>query len=444
MTELVEKLLHATTVKDFVTLAKDLQKNYAEPLSYLSDVAGYLPQRLYEHFYEDGAPQSYSGLISATRAEKLLPPEDRWKPYLQQTWHAAKERKRLPFNLDAIPRQDSNGLETRWKRFENAANSGEFEQALGLTKGFLSSAPDLDFFQKQALSYALQDTFQCGSKFAYLAQCWHLAYLLRSSDLDKILFPALHFLIRGPRDHSISCLAGEQTMRLSASASTQELSIDTDLYQPFRNKLLTGSALEAIAALKDLAAAGFSPASLRGALLLAGAGAINNAHYGRWILPMRAFQMVYLLEPWLSGADEEQASRALLIGALLINQAAQQSVPPGPARRLDELAGVLCPLDTFNVLRSDITHSDALGAVTAAYAILGMGEDKREQLCHMLLQLAIKNDGPACRGNDLLYTAAAIDCYRRFPEPHRDNFLVSAAYFLGHAPKKYQLFAELG
>ena len=323
---------------------------------------------------------------------------------------------------------------------------GDFEEAFAWTKGFLDSSQERDFFRERSLSYAMEDTAFGGYKFLYLIQAWQLAERLKWNHLEKILFPPLHFLVTGPKERELSSLAKEEWRRNPLPALLQnEAPVPSQGYKEFEHSALFATSVEEVFdILRDLAHSGVGLEGIRDALLLAGSQAISNAQLGSWIWPMRAFHFGVLSPRWMDLVEPHRKTYGVIMTAALLNQASERSRESETNRRLDEVAQRLCPTDTLNVLRSVVSHSDPFASATAAYAILGMNEEKKEELFRMLVSLAAKNDGHLCYGNDLLFVQEAIDCYRRSSLNEKDRYIVSLGFFLGRVPKKYELFSVYG
>ena len=73
-----------------------------------------------------------------------------------------------------------------------------------------------------------------------------------------------------------------------------------------------------------------------------------------------------------------------------------------------------------------------------------MGDEPKTELLSTLANQAVKNDGDVCGGNDLLFLQEAFDSYQRSSLPLKDRHLVSAGFFLGRIPKRYEVFGAYG
>ncbi len=442
----LHRLFHATNIKEFVPLVKEAQEKYPDPHQFLDEVANYLPLRLYESYYDDSVPGSFFGLISASKTGDLFSENQRWWPFIQQSWFVTKERKREAWELGTIEAQSEGTPEGRWHRFREAAKSSDFAEAFRWAKGFLGSREDRNFFRHRSLRFAMDDTAHGGYKFLYLLQAWQLGELLHWKHLDKILFPPLHFIVLGPKDQRLSQMVKDNWRRNPLPSFLEnEGAVSDSLFEEVEQALLFGTgAGEALEALGILAQAGASLRSAQDVLLLAAAQAVSNAKSGHWIWPLRAFHLGCLSTYWTDWVPPHHKTYSLIMTSVLLNWASTRSRETENNRCLDELAQQLCPTEPFSVLRSVISHSDPYASATAVYAILGMNEGKKEELFHTLGRLTVKNDGNVCCGNDLLFVSEAVDCYRRSCLKQKDKYLLSAAFFLGRIPKEYILFGEYG
>ncbi len=444
MNQFLEQLFHSDNLKEFVALIKKTPEQYKTPERFLEGAANYLSIRLYERYYDGTFPHSLFGLASASMAQTLFSEEERWRPFVQQAWFATREKKRTPWDLNKVESRDSGTPETRWDHFERAAETGNFEEAFGWARGFLTTQNDREFFRERSISYAMNDTSHGGHKFLYLSQAWQLAEQFNWKDPDTILFPSLHFMVMAAKDGSLSRVVKEQWRRNPLpSLFTNQSQLTESAYESFEKEVLFGVGPEqALHALDTLAQSGAGLDAVCDALLLSAAQALSNARMGSWIWPMRAFHFAYFSRQWIDRLIPHRKTYPLMMSVVLINLSSLRSREVTENRKLDEIAQRLCPTDTFNVLKSVISHSDPFASATAIYAILAMDEEKREALGETLMSLAVKNDGSMCYGNDLLFVYEAVDSYKRSSSALKDNYLVCAGFFLGRAPKKYELFGE--
>ena len=446
MTEIMERLLEASSPKEFSGCMKEAQNHLAAPADFVEAVVDYLPARLYENYYGDSVPRGFFGIMAATEAQTVLPEKTEWRPYVQQAWSAARERKRTPWNLDRIDARNQESLERRWHHFSTAAESADAPAALSWAKGFLSSPSDRDYFRTRGLSYALADTAHGGFKFLYLLQAWKLAQSLKWKNLEAILFPALHFLVVGPREKRLPAQvrAYWQANPLTA-ALTNRGAVSEELRSRFEQTCLFGeSTEEALNAVRFLSQSGAGVDAIRDVLLLTAAQAVANSRTGHWPDPARALNFVYLLRDWANLVEPHRRTFALLLGAALIHRASTKSSEEGENRVLDQLPGHLLPEDPTQVLRSVVSHSDPYASATAAQVILDRNSGNGAGLATTLMDLAVKNDGHVGGGDDILLVKAAADCHQASSAGDRNRFLVATAFFLGRIPKSYELFGAYG
>ncbi len=442
MSDFLEQLFQTKKVKEFVPLFKEAEEKYGSQEEFLKEVTAYLPVRLYEHYYDDTVPHSFFGLMAASLlAQTLLSEDSRWRPLVQQAWFATKERKRTPLNLDDIETKSEGDKKQRWQHFQETADGGDFQSAMAWAKPFFKEEEERQFFRRKSLTYALNDTFQGGHKFLYLFQAWRLAEDLKWTHLDQIICPALHFMIVAPQDHSLSLVVLKQgRSNILNFLLSNKGGITCEGYDEAEAAFLFSDGPgESIAMLEELADSGASLESVQEALLLAAAQALSNSRVGDWIWPMRAFHLAYCIRQWTDQTPEGKAF-ALMMVAVLLNQASVKSREADQNRTLDEVARQLCPLEPFSVLRSVISHTDPYASATAIYAILGMDDSKKEELFETLSNQAVKNDGDMCYGHDILFIHEVVECYKNFQLEQKDRLPVAAGFFLGRVAKKYELF----
>ncbi len=445
MSDFLDKLFHTTKVKDFVALFKEAEEKYGNPQEFLSDVTTYLPPRLYEHYYGDTVPHSFFGLLSAHKAQSFLPEEQRWRPFVQQCWFATQEQKRNPLNLETNGAKVQGSLEERWQRFQDTAAEENFADAMASAQSFLENDEDRRFFRQKSLILAIEDTAYGGHKFPYLFHAWRVAEALQWSHAETILAPALHLVIVGLKDRSLCRLVQESCGRNPLqSLSENQGHLSGDLCDQMESLLLfSNDTGDCLSQFQTSVSSGTGLASVQEGLLLAAAQGLSNSNSGEWIWPMRAFHFCYLVDQW-EELEPDKKGFAVAIAAALVNKASSRSRAFDQNRSLDEVAQRLCPVEPFEVLKSVISHTDPHAAATAVYSILGMEEDKTEELFHTLLSQAVKIDGQMCYGNDILYVSEACDCYRRFNLQQKEKLPVSAGYFLGRVQKGYELAGAYG
>ena len=446
MTDIMERLMGASTPKEFSGRMKEAQDHFSAPGKFVEAVTEYLPVRLYENYYGDSVPRGFFGIMAATEAQTVLPEETGWRPYVQQAWSAARERKRAPWNLERVEAHNHESLERRWHHFTTASDSADVPAALAWAKGFLSGPSDRDYFRVQGLSHAIADTAHGGLKFLYLLQAWKLAQSLDWKNLEAILFPALHYLVAGPREKHLSARVREywQANPLTAALKNRG-TVSPELRSDFEQTCLFAESTEdAMDAVSRLSRSGASVDAIRDVLLLTAAQAVANSRTGHWPDPARALNFVYLLQEWSNLVEPHRRTFALLLGAALIHKASKKSSDGGRNRVLDQLPGHLLPEDATKVLRSVVSHSDPYASATAASVILDRNSKNGAGLAATLMDLAVKNDGHVGGGDDILLVKVAADCHRASSAADRNRYLVAAAFFLGRIPKSYELFGAYG
>lgn len=446
MSDIVKQLLESPSPKEFSTSMKQVQEQFTSQTDFLEKVAEYLPLRLYESYYGDSVPQGFFGIMAAADAHDFFTDDTSWRPYIQQTWSAAKERKRTPWNLSNIESTNGESLEKRWQCFTETANSANISGALTSAVSFLDAQADRDYFRSEVLSYAMSDMAHGGFKFLYLFKAWKFAELLGWKHAEKILFPALHFLVVGPRDTSLSTNVQEYWWENPLSSTLKNSApVPNKIRSRAEEALLFGdSTKDALEAVSLLSQSGAGAEFVQDALLLTGAQAITNARLGHWRDPIRAFHFVYLSQFWAKLVEPHRQTYALLLGAALIHRASKNSSQGLESQRLDQVAREFLPTEPTKVLRSVVSHSDPYASATAAYAVLEQERDNNCDLATTLMDLAVKNDGDVCGGDDILLIHELTDCYKRSSCSERDRYLVSAAFFLGRIPKSYELFGTYG
>jgi len=331
--------------------------------------------------------------------------------------------------ISAAPREE------RWARFEELLRQ-DFAEALGIAHTFLCEDRDRNFFRARSLIYALGDLALGGHKFNYLAQSWLVAERLGLKHAPGAIFGPLHLLANSPQDR---CATEHSEVKPKAGKRGPQPAPETPM-----QKLVFGDRQEALSTLGEMLAGNARPAEIFDLLLLAAAQTLASAARGRWLPAVRAFHTVSLCRQCFTWFDTGDQPSVFLLSALVVNQAAKESRVDEKAPALDETIRTFCPTDPFDVLKSVISHSDPYASATAVYSILGMDDQRKQELVQTLLGQALKNDGDMCWGHDILYVSEAWDSYVHSQSPDRELFPATAGFFLGQVLKSYKLAAEYG
>ena len=441
MSEILQRLFETSDPKAFAQLFRTGQEEWGEPREFIRQAAAEMPVKLYEKYYGDLVPHSFFGLSCAATTLSLFPQERVWWPCVQQAWLLANSRKRTPWNGGSREAAPDQPAEDRWMQFEKAAANHEFETCYTLARGFLANSRERDFFRTHSLDHALGDTAHGGLKFVQLAQAWKMAESLDWDHSRLILFPALHFLVLGPRQARLADLA-TQAAPIEILQDGDSTVAEEDLHGLEEVILYSDDPRAALAALGRLARQGNTFESIHEALLLTSVQALNNAQIGRWLLPVRAL----LFTDACSGRAGTTGNRGypLAMASLLIQEASRKSREGRQARQVVDMVESVCPADPFETLRSLVSHSDPFASANTVQAILGMGDEGRQELVQTLATLASKNDASVGQGYDLLLVKTCAAAHQRSRSPLKDRFLVGCAFFLGRILKNYELFGAYG
>ncbi len=443
MSEALEQLFDSSNPKAFAKLFRQGQEEWGEPREFIRQVSAAMPERLYEKYYDDLVPHGFFGLSCAASTLDLFPEDRAWWPCVQQAWFIASARRRRPWNGLSEGAGDDQPLEDRWAQFEEAASNREFEACYALVKGSLKSPREGDFFRTQSLIKGLDDTAHGGLKFIQLSKAWEMAESLDWEHAERILFPALHFLILGPREDRLAAAAARvEPLPISPEGGRAVVEEELEVFEAAL--LYSDDPSAALDALRRLARQGNTFEAIHEALLLTAVQALNNAQIGRWLFPLRALLYADSCRGRATGAEAEDGGHALAVAALLIQQASGKSRESDQPRRVVEPVASVCPADPFSTLRSLISHSDPYPSANTARDILGMGEEAHLQLVQTLATLAAKNDARVGQGYDLLLVKACAAAHQRSHSNLKDRFLIGCAFFLGHILKNYELFGAYG
>jgi len=439
MDQQFESLLCASDAKQFMAAFRPLQQLYPSTDALLSDLVTRLAPSLYEPLY-DQDPHGFYGITCAALTESLLPEPKRWRPYAQQLWALRKQRRRIPILADSPSPALEASAEERWARFKDVYRT-EFKAALGVSRTFLCNLDDRNFFRARTLMQALRDFALGGHKFNHMAQSWLVAERLGLKHAADLLMGPLHLLATAPQELA----AIDEAVERPPSAGTGKLKQPTIQPEDVGERLIHGTEREALDALSRFqGTSDSSPQSIFEHLLLAAARTLACASRNRWLPAVRAFHTAFLCQECYTWFEPDDRPSAVLLAGLVINRAAKECRADAKVPALDETIQVFCPTTPFDVLKSVISHSDPYASATAVYAILGMGEEARQELLQTLLSQALKNDGDMCWGHDILFVAETWRAYTRSDSPKREFFPASAGFLLGQVLKKYLLAAEYG
>ncbi len=438
MDQQFEPLLSASDPKQFMAAFRLIQQGYPSTEFLLADLVSRLGPALYEPLY-DQDPHGFYGITCAALTENLLPEPKRWRPYAQQLWALRKQRRRTPIIMEPPGSAAEATAEERWARFRDVYRS-DFPTALGVSRTFLCNLADRDLFRARTLMQALRDVALGGHKFNYLAQSWLVAERLGLKHAADALAGPLHLLATADQE-----LATVDKVIEPTSRGTSKLSQPAAQPEEVAERVMYGTEQEALDALVRLQQrTDTGQQSIFDHLLLAAAQTLACSSRNRWLPAVRAFHTAFLCQECYAWFEPADRTSAVLLAGLIINRAARECRADANAPALDETIQVICPTTPFDVLRSVISHSDPYASATAVYAILGMGEEARQELLQTLLAQTLKNDGDMCWGQDLLFVSETWRAYARSDSPKRDFFPASAGFLLGQVLKKYSLAAEYG
>ena len=441
--ELLQQLFEISDPKPFAKLFKTGQEEWGEPREFIRRVAAQMPLTLYEKYYGDLVPHSFFGLSCAATTLSLFPEERLWWPCFQQAWLIANARRLRPWSGISKEAITDQPPEDRWNQFEKAASNHQFETCYALVRGFLGNSGERDFFRARSLNAALNDTAHSGLKFIQLTQAWKMAESLDWDHSEFILFPAVHFLVVGPRQDRLAELA-VQAEPFEISEEGDRAVVEEELKILEKAVLYSDDPSAALAALSRLAGQGNTLDSIHEALLLTAVQALNNAQMGRWLLPVRALLYTDACQDWTGRDGTGNRGHGLAVASLLIQEASRKSREARQARPVVDMAETVCPTHPFETLRSLVSHSDPFASANTVQAILGMGDEGRPQLVQTLATLAAKNDASVGLGYDLLLVKTCAAAQQRSQSQLKDRFLVGCAFFLGRILKNYELFSAYG
>ncbi len=441
MTDILNRLFESGDVKEFVKQFKEVETHFGEPMAFLEALGEWLPLRVYERFYGEDAPHSFFGVSCAASVAPWASEERKWWPALQQAWHVARQPRRSPWPVQGDP-ETSGSTDQRWGDFRKACADGDFDACYRLARGFLARTEEAALFERRILGEALRDASGDGLKLILLAQSFEFARVLEGKHADRILFPALHFFVLGPRDESLAEIAGKPA---GSALANREGSLGEDHLNQFeRATLFSDSDQSALDALDRAAAAGAGIEGAWEALQITALQALANSKPGSQQSAARAAGFVALARRASTGWESADRLAALRSAAVRVRRASTATREGGQNRDLGEVARVLLPTDTVNTLKSVVSHSDPIASATASIALLAMEEPKQRELCETLVSLAAKNDGHMGRGYDLLTVATAAEGHWNFSSPAKDRLLACCAFYLGRLRKSYELFGAYG
>ncbi len=444
MSEVLDNLFQTRDPKQFVKLFKECEGEFGDPQNLLQHVATKLPRCFYEFHYDLHVPHGVFGLTAAAAAQPLFPEEKKWWPSLQHLWLIAHEQKRMPLILGKEKITGNGDPQSLWEVFREGVSNHEFDGAYQAASRLCQDAKTRSDFHHRSLRLASRDTAQGGLKLLYLSQSWRLAEALGWQGTEEVLFPALHFLILGPRDQSLAQEAETPPARqlLGRFDQNREPLGDGVLTEVETTLLNSNEADASRLALNRLAEEGVGLEGAFEALLITAAQALNNAQSGRWHQPLKALLFSYALSPWAPGAKAEEASPGLMIAAALIHRASRSSRESESNRDLSELGGELNPEEIFTLFRELVGYSDPFAAASAASRILKTGQGK--ELFENLATLAAKNDGRIGKGYDLLLVEACAKSFENASSRSKAKLPIACAFFLGRLLKNYDLIGAYG
>lgn len=446
----LESLFNHYQFDSFVKELKRLLPDFKQPTQAAREVALYLAPRVAHRDYERFVPCALCGIVSALQASTLAKEEDRARPVLQQMALAHFENRTWPVSIDSIAADKSGRREERVERLTVAIANRDFDKAFALLRGLVDDPDDARAARQASLLACSRDLFLQGHKFYYLTKMWQMSETMQWENAAVYLYPALHYLLKAPRDSRLSDAVEQLTSRDKSGISSfynNKKDLTADEAGQLERQLLFGGREAAIAAVLGALKAGAAVERVVDAIELVAIQALINAHPGKWLLPMRAFvyvESVRALNELLS--SEQRFLLAILAGAL-VNEASQASLER-PARKQNrpwpDRVEKVWPADPFSIIRTGQNNSDVGAAIASALAILNMSEEKQKALFETLVRLTVKNDAQMCLGYDVALCCHAVANFKASSSPSRNLYILGLVYFITVCSKKYNFFNALG
>ncbi len=437
----LRRLLERCDLDEFVKIVCEARICDIPTEIIIKEAVAQLAPVIYRDAYPAQVPHSLMMLMSAFQAGKYLKRNQASAVAIQALWYAGQEDRSRPYPLPSL----SQGKEkVDLAKLEDAFKSRDFEKIMNLVCVSLADKKDFLIVRDRLMSLALKDIANLGHKLIYLMKTVEYLEVARGVDYERVLFPAVHYLVCGPRDEEYFHLLDTKLKRLDIDPTeflaNQGILSDDESRRLERVIIYQFPALvieNFVYALKQ----GIAIDELFQVILAAASQSILGAYRESWIFPIHAYNFTH--EAWECFKRTSHALdkiHLLFMAALLTNKMATESINP---HKLLKWEAVYLSATEISVhgLASAIENSEPDSAAALVKSLII--EKPLAEIAEALFLSAAKNDGGICFGHDIKFCCHAIADYTRSRIPAREKFLIALSYFLAEIEKDYDLYNAL-
>lgn len=406
------------------------------------EVARYLTVRVHQDTYGPHLRHTFIAWITASQAIDHLEPHERLSPLIQALWYVGQEIKSEPFPVSSIP-SDQGAVDEA--KLREVAESRDFVRILSILRASCREKESFSRVRDQLLARGLRDIVHLGQKLIYLVKSLEFLEKTGVREAESILFPAVHYMVKGSEDQEYFRLLETKLGRLEGDA-TRFLSntgtLPEDEAARLERILVYQYPALVIENYVHSLRQGTAPAELFQVTLAAASQAVLGVEPKYWVFPIHGFNFAHAAWQAFEWTTHERDKLHLIfMPALLVNRMAVESLNPHKAFGWEHVDLSGCEISTESLQKSIEESNPELACALTARLL--EDEEPLSRLIRCLILSAAKNDGGICFGHDLKFCHHAAIDYARSTIPQRRKILLALAYFLAQVEKDYELYQAL-
>ena len=437
---MIEPLLAADNHRDFLQRFRRCWEGDPDKDRLLLRLAREAAARAHRDDYGRDAFQGYAGLIAAIQASEWLDPRVRMDPVAQALWAMGGEGLPDPFDMDwerAVG--DAGDLKAP---MDELWGQGRVE-AVCAGLGQARASEVAESLTAWLLMRALPDTWDHGRRFTLMAQSVRLCRWAQWEAGEALLFPAVHCALRAPSDAEpwqwLEMALAHSPIRQDHVSGAQRF------LRPAQAASIAvwtreGNREALVSDLLRLLSEGVSIPALYDGLMSASAGLIETSAPPGWRGAVQTFLFMEALSEAFGELDPVDLVRALLLGGLLLRQAARESAGGAPEPEWPD-ATASQSLAVWGNLAGALDCGDETEARRLIASALAAGCGDRS-LSLFFGAYGARNDGRLYSSLDLQFVCAALTAASRAHSQTRRRILSALIHFLSRCEKDHQLWEQ--
>lgn len=438
--EKIRTLLRGCFLEDYIRLVREAQLRELDPAEVVREAVDELSLVLYRNRYDSHVPHSVMALAASLEVQPYLDEAERMVPVLEALWYAGEEEKLRSYYLPeaslGIADFSAEGLRAVFQSRDVISICAALREAGGSGDRFLA-------FRDALLAVAWRDLGCLGHKLLYAMKCVELMEMLEGADPVKFLFPAIHFLVHGPRETEYASLLENRIGQRGLPApdflpNTGKLSGE-EIHRLERVVMFQYPALIIENFLHALEQ-GIAPEELFQVSLSAGGQLLVSAYAESWIFPVHGYNWAHAA--WECFRRISLAGDRVMLpfmAALFVNKMAVESLNPHKTIRFDRRdPSIKASLSELDRAIRESKPEEACALVTDL-----AGQGNFSDLAQRIVQTAVQNDSSIAFGHDMKLCSHVLRDYSRVDPSVRTKTLTGLVYFLASLEKDYELYTKI-